>query len=167
MKQRLSKLLFVEWKAQWKHYASNQAGAQRSAFKIHDANNQTSFKTAGVAAYPWLWITLGRQYLITKVAILSGAEPLMNLEVRIGWKYKPQISKNEPYTMNTRCGIYYGPTLVSQQWVEIDCGLPRGIKGNHISFQLTDRSTGNNPLEITELEIYGWGRVCSTNDPKN
>ena len=104
--------------------------------------------------------------MITKVAILSGEEPLMNLEVRVGNNNRQDIPDSERYTKNARCGVYYGPTLVRQQWVEVDCGVPRGLKGKFLNIQLTERYKGDNPLEITELEIYGWGRVCSNRDPE-
>ena len=138
----------------------------RALSAIHDNDNQTSFKTKGHEAYPWIWVDLQRKYLITKLAIMSGEEPLMNLDVRVGNEYLPAITEKSAYTQNTRCAMYYGPTLLSKQWVELDCGFPRGIKGKHISLQLTDRLEGNNRLEITELEIYGWGRLCSNRDPE-
>ena len=28
-----------------------------------------------------------------------------------------------------RCGVFYGPALVENQWVEIDCGYRKGILG--------------------------------------
>ena len=105
--------------------------------------------------------------MITKVAILSGEEPLMNLEVRVG--DENGNGKNnaglERFTVNERCGMFFGPTLVNQQWVEVECGVPKGMKGRFLSLQLTERFMGNNPLEITQLEIYGWGRVCGWADP--
>ena len=135
---------------------------------IYDGNNETSFKTSGVGGvdppYPWIQINLKRMYLITKVAILSGAEHLMNLQVRMANK-QMNIGTTSISTHGTLCGVYYGPTLVNRQWVEVDCGLERGIKGKFLTLQLLDRYTANSPLEIAELEIYGWGRTCSINDP--
>ena len=64
-----------------------------------------------------------------------------------------------------RCGIYYGPTVVTQQWTEVDCGYSKGMLGKYITLQMTERFLVNNPLEITMLEVYGWGRVCGTQDP--
>jgi len=136
--------------------------------KIYDGNNETSFKTSGVGGvdppYPWIQIDLKRRYLITKVAILSGEEQLMNLQVRVA-NGMSNIGVSAKSRQGTLCGVYYGPTLVNRQWVEVDCGLERGIKGKFLMLQLLDRYTANSPLEIAELEIYGWGRTCSTNDP--
>ena len=136
---------------------------------IYDGSNETSFKTSGndngaYPPYPWIQIQLKRRYLITKVAILSGEEQLMNLQVRVGTS-QTSFSASKRYTTGTLCGVYYGPTLVNRQWVEVDCGLERGIKGKFITLQLLDRYMANSPLEIAEIEIYGWGRTCSNNDP--
>ena len=62
-----------------------------------------------------------------------------------------------------RCGVYYGPTLVAKQWIEIDCGFSKGLYGRYITLQLLERrvpSEGGN-LELAEIEVYGWGRVCN------
>ena len=88
----------------------------------------------------------------------------MNLQVRVGTS-QGSFSASKRYTTGTLCGVYYGPTLVNRQWVEVDCGLERGIKGKFIMLQLLDRYKANSPLEIAELEIYGWGRTCTNNDP--
>ena len=64
-----------------------------------------------------------------------------------------------------RCGVYFGPTLVTQQWVEVDCGYTKGMLGQFITLQMTERFMVNNPLEITMVEVYGWGRVCGTENP--
>ena len=29
----------------------------------------------------------------------------------------------------SRCGTFFGPTLVAGQWIEIDCGFSKGIYG--------------------------------------
>jgi hypothetical protein len=50
---------------------------------IIDLKNTTKAKT-GVANYPWVQLDLGRKYRVTKVALLSGEEPIMNMDVRIG-----------------------------------------------------------------------------------
>ena len=150
------------WSKVWKITAVNGA---EDIGKMLDNKHTTSFKTSGSPSYPWIHIELKRNYFITKVAILSGSEPLMNLQVRVGGsKQKPSGTKVA--TANRFCGMYYGPTLVPHQWVEIDCGLARGVRGKYLILQLTDRFMVNNPLEITELEIYGWGRVCGMGGPK-
>ena len=104
--------------------------------KIYDGNNETSFKTSGVGGvdppYPWIQIDLKRRYLITKVAILSGAEQLMNLQVRVA-NSLGNIGVSGKSRQGTLCGVYYGPTLVNRQWVEVDCGLEKGIKGKFIT----------------------------------
>ena len=66
-------------------------------------------------------------------------------------------------TSNIRCGVYYGPTLVSKQWIEIDCGYSKGIYGRYVSLQLLERriASGGGNLEIAEIEVYGWGRICN------
>ena len=66
---------------------------------------------------------------------------------------------------NNRCGIFFGPTLEPQQWVEVDCGYPRAMWGKFLTVQLLERFGGNHPLEISEQEIYGWGRTCGLQDP--
>ena len=129
----------------------------------------TSFKT-GEAAYPWLQINMRRVYLVTKVAILSGEQALMNLEVRIGMddinnEEMRGVEGNKRITGNVLCGVFYGPTLIAGQWVEVDCGRSRGLKGKRITLQLLERFMGNNPLEISSLEVFGWGRVCGDADP--
>ena len=85
-------------------------------FKIVDELTTTSYKT-GEAAYPWVQVDLRRKCWITKVAILSCDEPLMNLEVRFGSKnmnYHDSrgIEGNKRITGNKRCGMFYGTTLV-------------------------------------------------------
>ena len=110
-------------------------------------------------------MALRRRYLITKVEVLSGIEPLMNLEVRVGDENLLNTDENTQMTGNERCGMFFGPTLVPQQWVEVDCGYPRGMGGKFLTLQLLDRFGGNHPLEISELEIYGWGRTCGFQDP--
>ena len=45
---------------------------------IMDGLDTTYFKTAR-ASYPWIQVAPRRRYLITKVEVLSGIEPLMNL----------------------------------------------------------------------------------------
>ena len=102
---------------------------------------------------------------MTKVEILSGEEPLINLEVRVGDDDLLGTSGDARMTENNRCGMYYGPTLVDQQWVEVDCGLPRGLKGKYLTLQLLERFGGNTPLEISQVDIFGWGRTCSNEDP--
>ena len=91
----------------------------------------------------------------------------MNLEVRVGETGQPnsENSGNTRLTDNKRCGMYYGPTLVPQQWVQVDCGFARGLKGSFITLQLTERFGGDHPLQVTSLEVYGWGRVCGSDDP--
>ena len=135
---------------------------------MFDGLTTTSFKT-GESSFPWIKVDMKRLYLLTKVAILSGEEPLMNLEIRFGesgLNMNYFSGGNERITeTNERCGMYYGPTLVPQQWVEVDCGFSQGIKGRYLYLQLTERYGGNHPLEITTLELYGWGRACGSKDP--
>ena len=50
---------------------------------IVDLKNTTKAKT-GVANKPWVQVDLGRRYRVTKVVVLSGEEPIMNMDVRIG-----------------------------------------------------------------------------------
>ena len=130
---------------------------------MFDGLTTTLFKT-GESSFPWIQVDLRRLYLLTKVAILSGEEPIMNLEIRFG-DLKSHIGGNERITNNERCGMYYGPTLVPQQWVDVDCGFSHGIKGKFLTLQLTERYGGNHPLEITSFELYGWGRACGNKDP--
>ena len=125
-----------------------------------DGSEETKLKT-GEASFPYIQLHLRRYYRITKVAILSGDEPIMNLDVRIGSKaiHKGNVGQIR-YTANTRCQMFYGPTLVPKQWIELDCGYSRGIAGNIMQLQMTERSVATSPLEITSIEIFGWGRTC-------
>ena len=76
-----------------------------------------------------------------------------------------------------RCGVFYGPTLVPNQWIDIDCGYKDGILGRlitlsvrvghfscyllrYITIQLLERSVSPSRLEIKEIEMEGWGRLC-------
>ena len=54
---------------------------------------------------------------------------------------------------------------MANQWVEVDCGLSRGLKGKVLTLQLTERYGGNTPLEIASIEVFGWGRTCGSEDP--
>ena len=74
---------------------------------------------------------------MTKVEILSGEQTLMNLEVRIGMSDMNNedmrgVDGKKRITGNELCGIFYGPTLVAGQWVEVDCGRSRGLKGKRM-----------------------------------
>ena len=144
-----------------------------------DLKNTKKAKT-GEANFPWVQVDLGRRYRVTKVALLSGEEPILNMDVRIGcWICRelgiqgshPMIGGDclmNPGCYNVdsiRCGVYYGPTLVTQQWVEVDCGYTKGMLCQFITIQMTERFMVNNPLENTMLEVYGWGRVCGTENP--
>ena len=150
----------------WRFANSHQLDG---GMRVVDGLTTTSF-TTGEANYPWMQLDMRRTYLITKVAILSAEEPLMNLEIRFGddnmnsGEFSGQQGKKR-IEGNTRCGIFYGPTLVVQQWVEVDCGFTKGVKGRFLSLQLTERYGGSYPLEITSLEIYGGGRACGNKDP--
>merc|ERR1711972_665271 len=97
---------------------------------------------------------LGRNYRVTMVALLSGSvEHLMNVDIRVG-ESDQSGSGNARITGNTRCGIYYGPTLVSNQWVEIDCGYDRGLMGRYLTIQSTERYQVDNH--------WSWQRSRST-----
>jgi len=104
---------------------------------------------------------------LTKVAILSGDDPfnnpLMNLDVRVGNTSNVGYDVNSKITNNIRCGVYYGPTVIPDQWVEIDCGFDDGIYGRYMSLQLQERFlvSGNSALHIKEVEIWGWARTCN------
>ena len=136
------------------------SGNNHGAGNILDGSEETKFKTEDLP-FPWISIELQRAYRITKIAFLSGDEPIMNLDVRVGTQWIGKYSDgNTRFSGNTRCGMFHGPTVVTQQWVELDCGYERGIKGGKISFQLTERTKANSPLEITSVEIFGWGQVC-------
>ena len=73
--------------------------------------------------------------------------------------------------------MFYGPTLVPNQWIDIDCGYKDGILGRlitlsvrvghfscyllrYITIQLLERSVSPSRLEIKEIEMEGWGRLC-------
>ena len=140
--------------------AVKSSGNSDGVGNVLDGSEETKFKTED-QPFPWIGIALQRPYYITKIAFLSGDEPIMNLDVRVGGEWiGKQSDGNTRFSGNTRCGMFHGPTVVTQQWVELDCGYERGIKGGKISFQLTERAKTSSPLEITSVEIFGWGKVC-------
>ena len=100
------------------------------------------------------------------MAILSGEEPLSNLDIRVGDSdLSSSVSGgNQWMSGNERCGKFFGPTLVPQQWVEVDCGFIKGMLGRFVTLQLTERFGSQHPLEISELEIYGWGKACELDE---
>merc|ERR1711915_955254 len=104
---------------------------------------------------------MGRSIRVTKVSVLGGSEPikspLMNLDVRIGSYNNKGHDVNSIITTNTRCGVYYGPTVIDNQWVDVDCGYEKGIYGRYISLQLLERNLvpHNSRLIIGEVEVSG------------
>lgn len=149
----------------WSVKLSSTDGSNAGS-NVLDIKNTTKAKT-GQANYPWLQVDLGRKYRVTKVTVLSGDETIMNMDIRVGSSDMSGTgsSGNTRISGNDRCGIYFGPTLVTQQWVEVDCGYTKGMLGQYITLQMTERYELTNALEITMLEVYGWGRVCGTDDP--
>lgn len=130
---------------------------------IFDNDVTTKFTSAEVT-FPWLQIDLGRKYRISKVSLLSGSKMLMNVDVRVG-DTDLSGTANTRMTSNTRCGIYYGPTLIDEQWVEVDCGYTWGLMGRYLTLQHTERYKETEALQLKEVEVHGWGRVCGTEDP--
>ena len=61
---------------------------------------------------------------------------------------------------NTRCGVFYGPSLVVGQWIVLDCGYKHGITGRYLTLQLLERFSMPSKMEIREIEIEGWTRQC-------
>merc|ERR1719356_881105 len=116
-------MAFKAFKKQWVVRPSSLA--EGLVNHVIDGSEETKLKT-GEAAFPYIQLHLRRYYSITKVAILSGDEPIMNLDVRIGKKAIHQGNVGQTrYTANTRCQMFYGPTLVPKQWIELDCGYSR------------------------------------------
>ena len=129
--------------------------------QLFDGMSSTSVKTNS-EAFPWIQVSMSQQLRVTMVALLSGEEQLMNLDIRVG---DTDLSGQEGggsmwISDNERCGKYFGPTLVAWQWVTVDCGYERGIPGTIVTLQLTERFRPNNPLEVAELEVPGWGSIC-------
>jgi len=89
--------------------------------------------------------------------------PLINLDVRVGNYSNIGHAVDSIITTNTRCGVYYGPTVINNQWVDFDCGYEKGIYGRYISIQLLERNLvpNNSRLIIGEVEVSGWGRTCN------
>jgi len=134
-----------------------------------DKDNTTLAMTKkhGNNRYPYLLLDLGRSMRVTKVSVLGGIDsfknPLMNLDVRVGNYSAVGHDAYSIITYNTRCGVYYGPTVIDNQWIDVDCGYEYGIYGRYISLQLLDRHLiiGNSALEVGEVEVSGWARTCS------
>ena len=129
---------------------------QGELFDLLDSSSVTS----ELESFPWIQVDLIRNYSVTMIAFLSGNEQLLNIDIRVGKKdVSPNMANgNQRITMNERCGMYYGPTLVSNQWVEIDCGFVRGISGRFVTLQAT--SGLPTLLELAEIEVHGWGNIC-------
>ena len=72
----------------------------------------------------------------------------MNVDIRFGdnsnsgFNPNSKITNNERWDSNiftriflslclflTRCGTYFGPALVQNQWIDIDCGFKDGLNG--------------------------------------
>ena len=76
------------------------------------------------------------------------------------WEYHKSRLKIPKCNSNYRCGVFYGPALIENQWTEIDCGYKDGITGRYITFQLLERFIQPSQLEIKEIEVEGFGRIC-------
>ena len=92
--------------------------------QMFDGIMSTYVKTH-LEAFPWVQFDFITQYRVRKVAILSGEEPLSNLDIRVGDSdLSSSVSGgNQWMSGNERCGKFFGPTLVPQQLVEVDCGF--------------------------------------------
>ena len=89
--------------------------------------------TTNEEAFPWIVIDLRRPYRITKVAFLSGDKPIENLDVRVGNAHIGQHNDGSSrFVKNKRCAMFHGPTLVTKQWVDLDCGYTKGITGSKV-----------------------------------
>jgi len=141
----------------------------KDGWKAIDNDESTMAKTlnSNSNAYPYLLLDVGRAMRVTKVSVLGGADPfgnpLMNLDVRVGNTSNVGFDVNSKITNNIRCGVFYGPTVIPDQWVEIDCGFEDGIYGRYLSLQLQERflMPSNSALHIKEVEIEGWARTCN------
>jgi len=159
----------VVWR-QWPHNNATIGSWTMSTSSGSDASpgvdGDNSTVSSDTGSYPYYLIDLSRSMRVTKLAVLGGdnvaLHPLENLEVRVG-NITITTGGGTLITSNIRCGVYYGPTLVSKQWIEIDCGYSKGIYGRYVSLQLLERriASGGGNLEIAEIEVYGWGRICN------
>ena len=66
-----------------------------------DLKNTTKAKT-GESSYPWLQVWLGRKIRVTKVVFLSGEEPIMNMDIRVGNSDMSGTSGSSRITSNDR-----------------------------------------------------------------
>lgn len=154
----------------WEATLSSQDGDNLASAVLDDLTGADDplARTKTDHSYPFLNIDLKRTFRVTKVSILGGDDiglnPLMNVEVRVGGQNRGAAdhNANTKITENTRCGVFYGPALVANQWVEIDCGYRKGITGRYLSIQLLDRSVpaGGGKLEVREVQVEGWARSC-------
>ena len=161
--------LGTDWSARYEKWLP--AEGDNKAENAIDGDNTTLSQSIihhiASKKYPYLYIDLGRSFRVTKVSVLGGDDltlnPLMNMEVKVGPQETPDdFSATAIVDTNPRCGVFYGPSLVPNQWIEVDCGYRRGMLGQYITIQLTDRfiPDGGRRLEIKEVEVQGWARSC-------
>ena len=147
-------------KFSWYKYVYN-ADTDSSPDYLLDGKNTTVARTKN-STYPTMKVDLRGTYRITSVWIISGSQPLQSLEVRFGPSSYIITNGESRITGNTRCGSFAGPTTVPGEVVYITCNNPRGLKGQFLTIQLTERSAVSSPLEIAELRIEGFYRTCDT-----
>ena len=161
--------LGTDWTARYEKWlpAEGDNKAENAIDGDNTTLSQTIIHQVASKKYPYLYIDLGRSFRVTKVSVLGGDDlvlnPLMNMEVKVGPQETPDdYSCNNIVDTNPRCGVFYGPSLVPNQWIEVDCGYRRGMLGQYITIQLTDRfiPVGGRRLEIKEVEVQGWARSC-------
>lgn len=128
--------------------------------KAWDIDNSTVFRTMSGEEYPWLQLDLGRPHRVTTVWLVSGNQTITNLDVRVG---NTSFADDGGMTMNVdtaRCTLYPGPSQLPGELIELDCSSPRGLFGQFVTLQMAERFA-NNSLEIAEVRVDGFARVCA------
>jgi len=130
------------------------------ATNIWDGDNTSTAKT-NPSTFPWLQLDFGKPLRVTQVEITAANQSLASLDIRIGASDYSNHNGEQRITGNTRCNVYNGPTRVYNEVVVITCNSQKGLMGPYLTIQQTERFE-NNALEIAELKVEGFGRVCDT-----
>jgi len=161
-------VVFREWSlhadnttfGEWTGKVSSTADGQPS--DIWDGDNSTTIRT-NPSAFPWLQINFGKPMAITRLYLTAGNESLTNLDFRIGDSDYSNYNGDQRITGNQRCNLFHGPTRTYNEQAIITCNAPMGLMGKFLTIQQTERYT-NNALEIAELRLEGFARVCDVQD---
>jgi len=153
-----------DWQKFYKNVTSGKWSLSQSSFasSLDDMfdDDLTTTGGTGSAVNAWILIDFKKPFRLTSLWITAGATPIQQLDVRIG---DSKISGTSYFTSNTRCNSFKKQTLTENEKIYLTCSNPRGVKGQYLSIQQIAPTA--NPLEIAELQLQGFARVCdSTTD---